>query len=171
MSLVLQTPRLRLRRLRDDAADAAAMLELLNESGYHRSIGDRGVRTLDQARDFIGERALASYELHGFGMYAIERRADGSWLGNAGLVSRAGMAHADIGYALLARHAGQGYALEAARGVLGHARQELGMERLCALVAAQNARSISLLGQLGMQPCGSVRLPGIAHAVRVFATA
>ncbi|MGB3393022.1 MAG: GNAT family N-acetyltransferase [Stenotrophomonas sp.] len=160
MPVVIETERLRLRLLRDDDGDAAAMLELLNEPGFHRHIGDRGIRTLEQARECIRNGPMVSYERHGYGMYAIERRGDGAWLGNAGLVHRAALPHPDIGYALLQRHSGQGYALEAARAVLAHARGTLGLGRLCAIVAAGNARSIALLHKLGFHADGSVRLPG-----------
>ena len=104
MTVVIQTERLQLRRLRDDDTDAAAMLELLNVPGFLRHIGDRGVRTLEQARTCIRNSAFASYAAHGFGMYVIERRDDGAWLGNAGLVRREGLPGPDLGYALLARY-------------------------------------------------------------------
>lgn len=170
MSIVIETARLRLRHLRADDHDAAAMLELLNEPGFHRFIGDRGVRTLAQARDYLRKGPLASYAQHGHGMYAIERRSDGAWLGNAGLVRRDGLPHADIGYALLQRHTGQGYALEAARAVLEHARTRPGLERLCAIVAPGNARSVALLEALGFRADGTVRLPGKDETLLLFAS-
>ena len=166
--MLIETERLRLRLLRDDDGDAAAMLELLNEPGFHRYIGDRGVRTLEQARDCIRNGPMVSYERHGYGMYAVERRSDGAWLGNAGLVHRAALPHADLGYALLARHTGQGYALEAARAVLGHARAALRLGALCAIVTPGNARSVALLKKLGFQANGSVRLPGKDEDLLLF---
>ena len=159
-AMLIETERLRLRPLRDDDADAAAMLELLNEPGFHRYIGDRGIRTLEQARECIRIGPMVSYERHGYGMYAVQRRSDGAWLGNAGLVHRAALPHPDLGYALLERHAGQGYALEAARAVLGYARGTLGLGDLCAIVTPGNARSIALLHKLGFCANGTVCLPG-----------
>ncbi|KQN97996.1 MULTISPECIES: GNAT family N-acetyltransferase [Stenotrophomonas] len=166
--MLIETERLRLRLLRDDDADAAAMLELLNDPGFHRYIGDRGIRTLEQARDCVRDGPLASYSRHGYGMYAVERRSDGVWLGNAGLVHRAALPHPDIGYALLERHAGQGYALEAARAVLGHARGSLGLGALCAIVAQGNARSVALLEKLGFRAAGTTRLPGKEEELLLF---
>ena len=157
---LIYTERLTLHLLRDDDGDAAAMLELLNEPGFHRYIGDRGIRTLEQARECIRIGPMVSYERHGYGMYAVERRSDGAWLGNAGLVHRAALPHPDLGYALLERHAGQGYALEAARAVLGYARGTLGLGDLCAIVTPGNARSIALLHKLGFCANGTVCLPG-----------
>ncbi len=160
MTVVTQTERLQLRRLRDDDADAAAMLELLNDPGFLRHIGDRGVRTFEQARTYIRNSAFASYAAHGFGMYVIERHDDGAWLGNAGLVRRDGLPGPDLGYALLARYAGHGYAREAAAAVLAHARQVLGIGALHAIVASANARSVALLEKLEFQAAGTLCLPG-----------
>lgn len=167
-AMLIETERLRLRPLRDDDGDAAAMLELLNEPGFHRYIGDRGIRTLEQARGCIRDGPLVSYARHGYGMYVVERRSDGAWLGNAGLVHRAALPHADVGYALLERHTGQGYALEAARAVLGHARDTLGLGALCAIVTPGNARSVALLEKLGFRANGSVRLPGKDEDLLLF---
>lgn len=168
MTVVIETERLQLRLLRDDGADAAAMLELLNDPGFHQYIGDRGVRTLEQAQAYVRAGPMASYERHGYGMYAIERRADGAWLGNAGLVRREGLPGADIGYALLARHTGSGYALEAVRAVLAHARQELGLTTLHAIVAPGNSRSVALLEKVGFDGAGTVRLPGSDEELLLF---
>ncbi len=165
---LIQTERLNLRLLRDDDTDAAGMLALLNEPGFHRYIGDRGVRTLEQAREYIRNGPFASYVAHGFGMYAIERREDGAWLGNAGLVRRDGLLHVDVGYALLGGFSGQGYAREAARAVVAYARDALRIRTLCAIVSKGNARSVALLEQLGFAADGVVTLPGKDEELLLF---
>ena len=170
MTPVIQTSRLQLRRI-DPERDAVHMLALLNEPGYLRHIADRGVRNLAQASEFIVERVLGSYERHGFGMYAIIRGEDGAWLGNAGLVRRDGLPAPDIGYALLGRFEGFGYALEAARGVLAYARGELGQHDLYGIVAPDNLRSAGLLLKLGLEERGLVQLPPpVPGPVVLFAT-
>ena len=168
MPPLIQTDRLHLRLLRDDDVDAAGMLALLNEPGFHEFIADRGVRTLEQARDYIRKGPFASYVANGFGMYVIERREDGAWMGNAGLVRRDGLVHVDVGYALLGEFTGQGYALEAARGVVKHAREALGIATLCAIVSKGNARSVGLLEKLGFVADGVTRLPGKDEDVLLF---
>lgn len=165
---LIQTERLQLRLLRDDDTDAAGMLALLNEPGFHQYIGDRGVRTLEQARDYIRNGPFASYVANGFGMYVIERRSDGAWMGNAGLVRRDGLAHVDVGYALLGEFSGQGYALEAARAVVAYARDALRITPLCAIVSKGNARSVALLHKLGFVADGVVTLPGKDEELFLF---
>ena len=66
------------------------------------------------------------------------------------------------------RHAGQGYALEAARAVLGYARGTLGLGDLCAIVTPGNARSIALLHKLGFCANGTVCLPGKDETLLLF---
>ncbi len=168
MPALIETERLQLRLLRDDDTDATGMLALLNEPGFHQYIADRGVRTLEQARDYIRNGPFASYAANGFGMYVIQRRADGAWMGNAGLVRRNGLVHVDIGYALLGSFVGQGYALEAAQGVVKHAREVLGIGTLCAIVSKGNARSVGLLEKLGFVANGVTRLPGENEDVLFF---
>ena len=167
MSLI-QTERLQLRLLRDDDGDAAAMLQLLNEPGFHEFIGDRGVRTVEEAREYVRKHTFGSYATHGFGMYAVERRSDGAWLGNAGLVRRPGLPCADVGYALLSPYTGQGYAREAVQGVLDYARNSLGLGELRAIVSQGNARSVALLEKLGFDDGGTVVLPGEDEQLLLF---
>lgn len=165
----IQSERLRLRPI-DAGRDAACMLALLNDPGFLRFIGDRGVRDEAQAREYIALRVLPSYALHGYGMYAVERRSDGAWLGNAGLVRRDGLPGPDIGYALLAAHAGQGYGREAARAVFEHARERLGLSDLYGITDADNTASAAILRGLGMQQRGLIQLPGSEAWVSLFAT-
>jgi len=167
--LVAETPRLRLHAMVDhDDADAALMLALLNDPGFIRHIADRGVRTLEQARDYLRNGALRSYAQHGFGMYAIRRRDTGILIGNCGLVSRDGLDGPDLGYALLPAHAGQGFAYEAARAVIADARDRLGIARLHAIVNPDNVASIGLLQKLGFEFDRMIALPAIEHPVDLF---
>src|SRR5689334_20239774 len=97
---ILETERLVLREV-DSADDAEFILELLNSPGFIKYIGDRGVRTVEQSKDFIDGRLRKSYTDNGFGLYAVELTADGTPLGICGFVKRDGLDHADIGFAFL----------------------------------------------------------------------
>ena len=79
---VLETDRLRLRRLTPD--DAEFMLRLLNELSFIENIGDRGVRTLDDARAYILKGPVASYERHGFGLWLVEEKDSRAPVGTGG---------------------------------------------------------------------------------------
>ena len=64
--VVLETDRLLLRRFTFD--DAPFIIELVNDPSWLRFIGDKGVRTLDDARDYIRKGPVAMVERHGFGL-------------------------------------------------------------------------------------------------------
>lgn len=84
--IVLQTERLRLRHMTLD--DAAFMLGMLNDPAWHRFIGDRGIRTVEGARQHILNGTMAMVARFGFGFYVVEREADGCPLGVCGLAQR-----------------------------------------------------------------------------------
>jgi RimJ/RimL family protein N-acetyltransferase len=156
--VVCTTARLALRRL--TAADAGFILELLNDPDYIRNIGDKGVRTLEDAARHIADGPAAMYTRHGFGLYAVVPRDGGAPLGVCGLLKRDDFDYIEIGYAFLPRHRGQGYALESARAALRHGREVLGLPRVVAVTAPENQASMRLLRKLGLGLERMVRVPG-----------
>ena len=164
---LIETERLRLFDMSaDSAADAAFMLRVLNDPGFIRHIADRGVRTLEQAHAFLQERIVPNYP-HGHGMLRVELKATGEPIGNCGLVRREGLDGPDIGYAFLPEYAGQGYAREAAQGVIDFARRQ-GHKRLLAIVNPDNAASIRLLQHLRFGFERMIALPAIGHDLKLF---
>jgi RimJ/RimL family protein N-acetyltransferase len=147
---VLETDRLRLRWL-SAVDDAAFILRLLNDESFLRYIGDRGVRTLEDAERYIADGPVDSYAQNGFGLYCVDLVETGEATGICGLVKRPSLADPDIGFALLPEFRAKGLALEAARAVLEHAHVELGLRRILAIVAPGNERSERLLLKLGMR--------------------
>jgi len=146
MTPAAETERLRLRRL--SAADVPFLIELLNQQSWIDFIGDRGVRTPVQASTYLTERIDSQFEKYGFGMWGAELRHEPRLIGLVGLVKRDFLPDPDIGFALLDRYAGQGYAFEAASAVLPIA-SALGIRRLLAITVPGNRRSIDLLERLG----------------------
>ncbi|MDM4766919.1 GNAT family N-acetyltransferase [Pelomonas sp. SE-A7] len=166
---VLTTERLRLRRFeaeRDE--DAAFILELLNEPSFLQNIGDRQVRTLDDARGFIENRMAKAYRELGYGFWAVERSADGALLGMCGLVKRDSLPEPDIGYAFVPRAWGQGYALEAARACLAHARDKLGMGTVLGITSPDNRASARVLEGIGLHYVETRVLDGEERQTAVF---
>ena len=149
-------------------ADAAFVLEVLNDPDFKRNVADRGVRTLDDARRFISERFAESYGRNGFGLWLVETKDGRRPAGICGLVKRAELPGVDIGYAFLPTFRSKGYAYESAAGVLGHARDVLGLRRLYAIVNPDNAGSIRVLEKLGMRFERMVRLSGEEPEVKLF---
>lgn len=165
---VLETERLVLRRL--SGGDAAFMLRLLNEPSWLRFIGDRGVRTLEDARRYILEGPVDMYERLGFGLYATTLKEDDSApIGICGLVKRDGLEDVDIGFALLPGFWGKGYAYEAASGVMAYAKSVVGLTRIVAITSVDNESSARLLEKIGLRFEKMVRLTEGGEEVRLFA--
>ena len=165
--IVVRTERLLLRHATAD--DAAFVLGLLNEPSFLRFIGDRGVRTLDDAHRYIADRLVGSYERHGFGMWVVERLDLAGPLGISGIVRRDTLPGPDIGFAFLPEHWGRGYAFESALAVRDHAFGALGLPRLLAIANQDNAPSIRLLERLGMSLVERRALSEDASPVCVYA--
>jgi RimJ/RimL family protein N-acetyltransferase len=157
MTVVIETRRLSLRR--QTAGDAPFILRLLNDADFLRHIGDRGVRTVEDAEAYVRDGAVASYEAHGFGLYLVESKDGGEAVGVCGLLKRAFLEDVDLGFALLPEHRRHGYAREAAEATILFAREELGLERLAAIVSPENTASIRLLEGLGFRSRGPVEHP------------
>ena len=165
---VLETDRLVLRRLSTD--DGAFILELLNDPSWLRFIGDRGVRTIEDARNYILRGPMDMYARLGFGLYMTELKQGGAPIGICGLVKRDGLDDVDLGFAFLPRFREQGYAREAAAAVMEHAKKTLGLERIVAITTPENHRSVKLLETLGLRFERTVKLPGNSQALQLFAT-
>lgn len=145
----IHTHRLRLRRL--CAGDAAFMCTLLNDAAFLRHIGDRGVRTAEDAVRYILAGPVASYARFGYGLYLVELRDGDEPIGICGPLRRDTLPDADLGFALLPAFRAQGYAREAAEAVLVHARDTLALRRLLAITSQDNEPSIRLLLKLGFR--------------------
>lgn len=142
--------------------DAAFILKLLNDPQWLAFIGDKGVRELDDAFEYLRTGPLAMYRAYRHGLYRVSRRATGlpdAPIGVCGLVRRDGLPAADLGFAFLPEGRGQGYALEAAQAVVHHGFADLRLPCILAIALPGNLRSCQILERLGMVVQGSVRVP------------
>ena len=162
---VIQTQRLVLRQL--ELNDADFILELVNEAAFRQFIGDKGVRTLDDAREYLRKGPMDSYQRHGFGLYAA-CLSDGTRIGICGLVKRDGLGDVDVGFAFLSRHRSKGYAVESAAAILEHARRVLGLQRIVAITSPENFSSIAVLEKIGLRFERTVKLAEQAPELKLF---
>jgi ribosomal-protein-alanine N-acetyltransferase len=162
----LQTARLRLRPLTVDDADF--VLALLNEPSFIEHIGDKRVRTREDARSYVELGPEASYAAHGFGLDCVELKASGRPIGICGLLKRDFLDDVDVGYAFLPEYWSRGYASEAVKAVMADARERLGLNRLAALVNCNNNDSIRLLDKLGFAFEKMVTLQQAEPDVRLY---
>ena len=166
-SCVIKTARLELREL--NIEDAEFILELLNEAGFIRFIGDKGVRTAADARDYIRQGPMDSYARNGFGLYAA--CLQGTPIGICGLVKREGLEEPDVGFAFLSRYWSKGYAAECAAAVLAHAREVLNLGRIVAITSPYNWSSIAVLEKIGLRFERMIRLVDHSPELKLFGSA
>jgi len=150
---ILATERLTLRTV--EPGDAAFYLELVNDPAFIEHIGDRGIRTLEDAEEALVLGPIAMQELRGHSLYVVAlKESDGPDghvpIGMCGLIKRESLDGVDIGYAFLPRYRGQGYACEAGRAVLAYA-PSLGIRRVLAITSPNNIASNYLLRKMGMR--------------------
>ena len=160
---VLETDRLLLQRFTASPSESEFALRLLNEPSYLQYIGDKGVRTLEQATAYLLEGPIKSYQLHGHGLYLVVLKDSLQPVGICGLLRRDQFPDADLGYAFLPEFWSQGFAYESASAVLDYGKRTLKLSKIIALVSPANSPSIKLLEKLGftyseqvkMEPSGS----------------
>jgi RimJ/RimL family protein N-acetyltransferase len=150
-----------------DVQDAAFLQALLNSPGFLQYIGDRGVRTAEDALRYLAAGPRASYAAHGYGLWRVALRSSGQPVGISGLVRRDTLPHADLGYAFLPEHTGQGLACEAGAAVLAHAFGSLGLDTVLAIVQPGNAGSIRVLEKLAFRATGPREFNG--ETLQVYA--
>ncbi|WP_245999716.1 GNAT family N-acetyltransferase [Paraflavitalea soli] len=166
MMIIAETPRLLLREL--TVADAPFIFELVNEPAWIEFIGDKGVRTIADAENYIINGPHKSYATNGFGLWLVQLKEQNSPIGMCGLIKRDALKHVDIGFAFLAVHNGQGYGYEAATAVLDHARNKIGLKHILAITNQHNVRSIRLLEKLGLKYERLITMPGDAKPIRLM---
>jgi RimJ/RimL family protein N-acetyltransferase len=164
--IVCETARLRLRHLLD--CDAPFILELLNEPDFIRNIGDREVRTLEDARRYIQHGPAVSYSQHRFGLWLVELRDDSAPIGICGLLKRDYLQDVDVGFALREAHRGKGYAFEAAAAAMRYGRENLGISRIVAITSPDNQASAKVLRKLGLEFECTIRIPDQSRDTRLF---
>jgi RimJ/RimL family protein N-acetyltransferase len=165
---ILETERLLMREL-DSAIDAEFILELLNSPGFLKYIGDRGVRDVEQSRDFIEGRFKKSYAENGYGLYAVALKSEGrNAIGICGFVKREGLTDADLGFAFLPQFERKGYGFESASAALRHGRSELGLTRILAITSLNNDNSVRLLEKLGFVFDRLIKLPHSDEELKLF---
>jgi RimJ/RimL family protein N-acetyltransferase len=144
---LIETERLKLRHFTIE--DAAIIVRILNEPSFIKNVGDKGVRTIDDAVAYLENGPIASYAANGFGGYLVQLKESGEPIGMCGLLKRDQFDDPDVGYTFLPEFWRQGFAAEAVTAVLEHSRRTLGIDRIIAVVSPHNTPSSRLLEKLG----------------------
>lgn len=149
MTSILETERLSLREF--NTTDAAFIIQLLNSEGWLKFIGDRHIKTLEQAENYLTNGPMKSYSVNGFGLSMVELKNTHTPIGMCGLIKRDNLPDIDIGFAFLEEFMGNGYAFEIAQATINFAKENLHKETILAITIPTNVRSINLLKKIGMK--------------------
>ena len=157
MSYILETERLRLREF--NLHDSVFIVELLNTPGWLKFIGDRNVKSIEQAKDYLINGPFKSYKTYGYGLSMVERKEGALPIGMCGILNRDSLECPDIGFAFLPMYSGKGNAIEIVTALLQYADEKIGLSTLGAIVVPNNLRSISLLQKVGFVFEKTITLP------------
>jgi RimJ/RimL family protein N-acetyltransferase len=155
-----------LRRITLD--DVGLMLAVWNDPAFVRYVGDRGIRTVEEAQAALIQGAFKLYEEHGYGPYCMSLKEDNTQVGICGLFRRDNLDHPDIGFAVLPEYRGEGFVGEAAQAVVTHARDDLGIDILTAIVSPDNMASICLIEKLGLKFERGITMPGEDDEISLY---
>lgn len=125
------------------------IIELLNSKGWLQFIGDRNVRSRQDAENYLMNGPFKSYEAFGYGLSLVELKRTAQSIGMCGIINRPGLDYPDIGFAFLPKFHGKGYASEMAKAILEYARDRLGLRKISAITVPENINSIKVLEKLG----------------------
>jgi RimJ/RimL family protein N-acetyltransferase len=149
MKEIISTDRLILREFNDN--DANFFMRLLNTEGWIKNIGDRNVRSEQDAIAYLNKKLYGSYTEHSYGMWCVVLKEGNIPIGTCGLVNRDWLEDIDIGFAFLPEYNGYGYAKESASATLLFAKEQFGIKRVVGITLTQNESSIKLLKRIGMK--------------------
>ena len=162
----LETTHLVIRRIRAD--DAAFILVLLNEDSFIENIGDKNVRTLDDALSYIKTGPQQMYVDYGFALHIVCLKGSNTPIGMCGLLKRDTLPEPDIGFAFLEQYSGKGYGYESAKAVLDYEVQDKQLKTVLAITALDNPASRALLLKLGFVFDRQLQLEGIEQESNLY---
>lgn len=145
----METSRLLIRPL--ELSDAPFILEFFNSPTFIRFIGDRGVRTVEDAEEFLKAKALKFFKEYGWGTYLVSLKSDDRPIGTCGLYLRDELDGPDFGYGMLPEFEGKGYAFEFCSFLLEYFKKQMNTQEFLAIVQEENIRSTRLLDKLGFK--------------------
>lgn len=163
---IIETERLLLKPMSTD--DSQLIFELYNSPNFIRFIGDRNIKTVDDAENYIKNKFLPQIEKLGYGNYLISRKEDGKKIGSVGIFERDGLDVHDIGFSFLPEFEGKGYGYESASKLMEVGFKEFGLKKISAITTKENISSQKLIEKLGLKFQKMVSLPNDEEELRYY---
>jgi ribosomal-protein-alanine N-acetyltransferase len=163
-----ETERLIIRPMSLDDADL--ILELYNMPKFIEFIGDRNIKSLSDAENYIKAKFLPQFEKSGFGNYLIVLKEGNQKIGGVGIFEREGLDIVDIGFSVLERFEGKGLMFEAAQKVKSIGMDDFGLTKISAITVKDNFSSQKLIEKLGLKFQKYVTLPNETEELMYYET-
>lgn len=160
MNVIIETPRLLLRRFTENDA---ALVYLLNADPEVTRYTLDPVKDLVQAKEILDRAILPQYSLYSHGRWAVHTKPDLAFIGWCGLKTRPELNEVDLGYRYMQSAWGKGYASEAAFASLEYGFKRLGLERIVGRALTGNLASVRVLEKCGMTYIGEQVVEGLLH--------
>lgn len=141
--------------------DAEFIFKLLNTPKWIENIGDRNIKSVESAKDYIVTKMQPQLERLGYSNYTLVKKIGSVKIGSCGLYNRQGLEGMDIGFAFLPEYERKGFAFEAAHTIKNAAFNEFGIKAISAITKNNNISSQRLLEKLGFELIGTTKLPNI----------
>ncbi len=154
-----------------EITDAGFILKLLNSPGWLRYIGDRQVKTIEQAIAYIENGPQKSYETNGYGLLRVALKNSGQPIGICGLIKRPELPIPDLGFAYLPSFCLQGYGTEMTIATIAHAKEILHTPEVGAITLPTNPGAIRLLQKAGMFYKNEIFWSATNEVLQFFSTA
>ncbi len=150
--------------------DSKFIFELYNSPKFIKFIGDRNIKTIKDAENYIKEKFLPQFEKLGYGNYLIIRKSDEKKIGGVGIFEREGLDVQDIGFSFLDEFQGKGYGYEAASKLLESAYKEFALKKISAITSKENFASQKLIEKLGLKYLKNIQLPNDGEELLYYET-
>ncbi len=149
-------------------SDATFFYKLLNSPNWIEFIGDRGIRTIEQAAEYIESSLIGSYQKNGYGLFKMCLKESSIPIGICGFLKRDYLEHPDLGFAILPEYEGKGYTSEACEALLHYGKDILKLESILAITSHENTKSQRLLKKSGLSEIGTVKPTGSEEELLLF---
>jgi RimJ/RimL family protein N-acetyltransferase len=155
---ILETPNLFVKLFTFD--DTSFIRTLTNTEGWLSFIGDKNIRSDEDACRYLETGPMQSYRENGYGLWRVSMKPDDVPIGMCGFVRRKGLPGPDIGFAFMPGFTGKGYAIEAVTAVITYGFAALNLDKILAITMKENTRSINLLQKAGLRYTRDIMVAG-----------
>ncbi len=163
MNIIIETNRLLLRNF---TLDDAALIYELNLDPEVTLYTDDPIQDINQAQDVLEQTILPQYALYNHGRWAVHVKTTQEFIGWCGLKARPERSEIDLGYRLMKKAWGNGYATEAAYACLKYGFEKLNLQRIVGRAMPENTASLRVLEKCDMQYIGEEIVDG--HPAKTY---